>query len=238
MIERRFRAVPGVIDVTGWGGLTKTYDVSIDLAKLENYGLTLTQVLQALNNSNINVGGDLLSIGPQSAVVRGLGLIDSMEDVRNTVLTQNQNNPVLIRDVATVAVGHKPRQGIAGKDKDDDIVQGIVLLRRGTPTLPTLKLVEAEVNKINTTGILPPGVHIEPYYDRTELINITTHTVLHNIVSGIVLIFLVQWIFLGNLRSAIVVATTIPSPFHCPDHHDASRQVPPIFFPSARSTSA
>jgi heavy metal efflux system protein len=210
VIERRFRAVPGVIDVTGWGGLTKTYDVSIDLARLENYGLTLTQVLQALNNSNINVGGDLLSIGPQSAVVRGLGLIDSMEDVRNTVLTQNQNNPVLIRDVATVTVGHKPRQGIAGKDKDDDIVQGIVLLRRGTPTLPTLKLVEAEVNKINTTGILPPGVHIEPYYDRTELINITTHTVLHNIVSGIVLIFLVQWIFLGNLRSAIVVATTIP----------------------------
>jgi cobalt-zinc-cadmium resistance protein CzcA len=210
VVERRFRAVPGVIDVTGWGGLTKTYDVAIDLTKLENFGLTLTQVLQALNNSNINVGGDLLNIGPQSAVVRGLGLIDSMEDVRNTVLAQNQNNPVLVRDVATVSVGHKPRQGIAGKDKDNDIVQGIVLLRRGTPTLPTLKRVEAEVEKMNTTGILPPGVRIEPYYDRTDLIDITTHTVLHNIVTGIILIFLVQWIFLGNLRSAIVVATTIP----------------------------
>jgi cobalt-zinc-cadmium resistance protein CzcA len=210
VIERHFRSVPGVVDVTGWGGLTKTYDIAIDLAKLENYGLTLTQVLQGLNNSNINVGGDLLNIGPQSAVVRGLGLIDSMDDVRNTVLIQNQNNPVLIRDVATVSVGHKPRQGISGKDKDDDIVQGIVLLRRGTPTLPTLKRVEAEVEKMNTTGILPPGVKIVPYYDRTDLIDITTHTVLHNIVTGIILIFLVQWIFLGNLRSAIVVATTIP----------------------------
>lgn len=210
VLDRRFRAVPGVIDVTGWGGLTKTYDVSIDLAKLQNYGLTLTQVLTALNNSNINVGGDLLSIGPQSAVVRGLGLIHSMDDIRNTVLIQNQNNPVLVSDVATVSVGHKPRQGIAGMDKDDDIVQGIVLLRRGTPTLPTLKLVEAEVEKMNTSGVLPPGVHIVPYYDRTDLINVTTHTVLHNIVTGIVLIFLVQWIFLGNLRSAIVVATTIP----------------------------
>ncbi len=210
VLDRRFRAVPGVIDVTGWGGLTKTYDVSIDLAKLQNYGLTLTQVLTALNNSNINVGGDLLSIGPQSAVVRGLGLIHSMDDIRNTVLIQNQNNPVLVSDVATVSVGHKPRQGIAGMDKDDDIVQGIVLLRRGTPTLPTLKLVEAEVEKMNTSGVLPPGVRIVPYYDRTDLINVTTHTVLHNIVTGIVLIFLVQWIFLGNLRSAIVVATTIP----------------------------
>jgi cobalt-zinc-cadmium resistance protein CzcA len=209
VVERRFRAVPGVADITGWGGRTKTYDVTIDLAKLQNFGLTLTQVTQALSNSNINVGGNTLNIGPQSAVVRGVGLIDSMDDIRNTVLVQNQNNPVLISDVATVGVGNVPRLGISGQDKDDDIVQGIVLMRRGAESLPTLKLVEAEVTKLNS-GLLPPGVHLEPYYDRTELIHLTTHTVLHNVATGILLIFIVQWLFLGNLRSAIVVATTIP----------------------------
>jgi cobalt-zinc-cadmium resistance protein CzcA len=209
VVERRFRAVPGVADITGWGGRTKTYDVTIDLAKLQNFGLTLTQVTQALTNSNINVGGNTLNIGPQSAVVRGVGLIDSMDDVRNTVLVQNQNNPVLVSDVATVSVGNVPRLGIAGQDKDDDIVQGIVLMRRGAESLPTLKLVEAEVVKLNS-GLLPPGVHLEPYYDRTDLIDLTTHTVLHNVATGILLIFIVQWLFLGNLRSAIVVATTIP----------------------------
>ncbi len=214
VVERRFRAVPGVVDIAGWGGRTKTYDVTIDLAKLENFGLTLTQVLTALNNSNINVGGNTLNIGPQSAVVRGVGLIDSMNDIRNTVLTQNQNNPVLISDVATVNVGNVPRLGIAGQDKDDDIVQGIVLMRRGAETLPTLKLVEAEVVKLNS-GLLPPGVHLEPYYDRTDLIHLTTHTVLHNVAMGILLIFIVQWLFLGSLRSAIVVAMTIPFALSC-----------------------
>lgn len=210
VIERRFRAVPGVIDITGWGGLTKTYDVTIDLAKLQAYNLTLAQVLQVLNNSNINVGGQTLNIGPQAAVVRGVGLIRSMGEIRNTVLTQNGNTPVLVSDVATISVGHVPRLGISGQDNDDEVVQGIVLMRRGAETLPTLRRVEAEVEKMNTTGILPPGVRLVPYYDRTDLIDVTTHTVLHNIVTGIILIFLVQWIFLGNLRSAIIVAMTIP----------------------------
>ncbi|MGH6794695.1 MAG: efflux RND transporter permease subunit [Methylocella sp.] len=210
VIDRRFRAVPGVIDITGWGGRTKTYAVTIDLAKLQSYNLTLTQVMQALNNSNINVGGETLNIGPQAAVVRGVGQIRSMDEISNTVLAQDGNSPVLIGDVATISVGHVPRLGISGQDGDNDIVQGIVLMRRGAETLPTLRLVEAEVAKINSSGILPPGVHLEPYYDRTDLINVTTHTVLKNMLSGILLIFLMQWIFLGNLRSAIVVAATIP----------------------------
>ena len=210
VIDRRFRAVPGVIDITGWGGLTKTYDVTIELAKLQAYNLTLTQVLQALNNSNINVGGETLNIGPQSAVVRGVGQIRSMDEIRDTVLTQNGNVPVLVSDVATISVGHVPRLGISGQDNEDDVVQGIVLMRRGAETLPTLRLVEAEVAKMNNSGILPPGVRLEPYYDRTDLINVTTHTVLHNVTLGIILVFLVQWLFLGNLRTAIVVATTIP----------------------------
>jgi cobalt-zinc-cadmium resistance protein CzcA len=210
ILERRFKAVPGVVDVTGWGGKTKTYDITVDLEKLTAYGLSLPQLLQALNNANINVGASTMNIGPQAATVRGIGLIDSIDDIRNTVLSASNGTPVLLSDVATVSIGHQPRLGIAGQDGDDDIVQGIILMRRGAESLPTLRLVEDEVQKINSSGILPPGVHVEKIYDRTDLINVTTHTVLHNMVVGIILIFLVQWAFLGNLRSAMVVAATIP----------------------------
>jgi cobalt-zinc-cadmium resistance protein CzcA len=210
VLQRRFKSVPGVIDVTGWGGQTKTYDVTIDLDKLKSYGLTLPQVLQTLNNSNINVGGQTVNIGPQAAIVRGLGLVHSMDDIRNTMLTVSNGAPVLMGDIATVTVGHQPRLGIAGQDDDDDIVQGIVLMHRGEKSTPTIKGVEAEVEKINSGNILPPGVRIQTIYDRTTLIDVTTHTVLHNMIVGILLIFAVQWIFLGNLRSALIVATTIP----------------------------
>jgi heavy metal efflux system protein len=210
VLARRFRAVPGVIDVTGWGGKSKTFDVQIDLNKLNAGGLTLSQVLQVLNNSNINVGGNTVNIGPQSAVVRGIGLIRSIDDIRNTMLSSTNGNPIRVRDIAEVSVGNKPRLGIAGKDDNDDIVQGIVLMRRGQQSLPTIRRVEAEVEKINSLGILPPGVRIERIYDRSDLIKVTTQTVLHNLVFGIVLVFFVQWIFLGDLRSATIVAATIP----------------------------
>src|ERR1700704_1617535 len=178
VLQRRFRAVPGVIDVTAWGGKTKTFELEVDFNKLIAYGLTLPQLLQALNNSNINVGGNTVNIGSQAAVVRGVGLIRSIEDLRNTMLTQSGGNPVLVRDVATVAVGQKPRLGIAGNDAEDDIVQGIVLMRRGEQSMPTIKRVEREVQRINSAGILPPGVRIERIYDRKDLIDITTRTVL------------------------------------------------------------
>lgn len=210
MLERRFKAVPGVIDVNGWGGKSKDYEISINLAKLIRYGLTVPQVLQALNNSNVNVGGQTVNFGQQAAVVRGVGLIHSMDDIRNTMLTVSNGTPVLIGDVATVSISNLPRLGIAGNDKDDDIVQGIVLMRRGEQSTPTIQRVEAELEKINKSGILPPGVHIERIYDRSELISITTHTVIENLLFGIVLIFFVQWVFLGNLRSAIIVIATIP----------------------------
>jgi heavy metal efflux system protein len=210
VLQRRFRAVPGVVDVIGWGGKTKTFELEVDFNKLIAYGLTLPQLLQALNNSNINVGGNTVNIGTQSAVVRGVGLIRSVEDLRNTMLTQSNGNPVLVSDVATVTVGQKPRLGIAGNDADDDIVQGIVLMRRGEQSMPTIKRVEREVERINNANILPPGVRIERIYDRKDLIDITTKTVLHNMAFGIALIFLLQWVFLGNLRSALIVAATIP----------------------------
>jgi heavy metal efflux system protein len=202
--------VPGVIDVTGWGGKTKTFEIEIDRDKLVAFGLTLPQVLQTLNNSNINVGGNTVNIGQQSAVIRGVGLIRSMSDIRNTMLTAANGTPVFMSDIAEIMVGNKPRLGIAGRDEQDDIVQGIVLMRRGQQSLPTIRRVEEEVEKINTSGILPPGVRIDRIYDRSDLINLTTHTVLFNLAFGMILVFFVQWIFLGDLRSALIVSSTIP----------------------------
>jgi heavy metal efflux system protein len=210
VLQRRFRAVPGVVDVIGWGGKTKTFELQVDFNRLVAYGLTLQQLIQTLNNSNINVGGNTVNLGSQAAVVRSVGLIRSIDDLSNTMLTQFGGNPVLIRDVATVTVGNRPRLGIAAKDNDDDIVQGIVLMRRGQQSTPTIQRVKAEVERINNSSILPPGVGIERIYDRQDLINITTSTVLHNMVFGVLLIFLLQWMFLGDLRSALIVAATIP----------------------------
>jgi cobalt-zinc-cadmium resistance protein CzcA len=210
VLERRFKAVPGVIDVSGWGGKTKTYDVDVDKNKLIASGLTLSQVVSVINNSNVNVGGQTVNFGPEAAIVRGVGLIHSPDQLGDTAITTTNGLPVKLRDIATIEVGHLPRLGIAGQDGDDDIVEGIVLMHRGEKSTPTIKGVEDEVKKINTSNILPPGVKIKTIYDRKSLIDVTTTTVLHNMAEGMILIFVVQWLFLGNLRSAIIVATTIP----------------------------
>jgi cobalt-zinc-cadmium resistance protein CzcA len=210
VLQRRFRNVPGVIDVTGWGGKTKTYELQVDFNKLVANGLTLPQLLQAVSNSNINVGGNTVNIGAQSAVVRGVGLIRSIDSLANTMVASPGGTPVLVKDVATVTVGEQPRLGIAGQNQDDDIVQGIVLMRRGEQSSPTIDRVEKLVEQINRSTILPPGVRIERIYDRKDLIETTTRTVLENMVVGITLIVLLQWIFLGDLRSALIVGATIP----------------------------
>src|SRR5690348_5488355 len=210
VLQRRFRTVPGVIDVTGWGGKTKTYELQVDFNKLVANGLTLPQLLQAISNSNINVGGNTVNIGPQAAVVRGVGLIRSVDALADTMVSASGGTPVLVKDVATVSVGEQPRLGIAGENDDDDIVQGIVLMRRGEQSSPTIERVEKLVDSINASSILPPGVRIERIYDRKDLIQTTTRTVLENMSFGIVLIVILQWIFLGDLRSALIVATTIP----------------------------
>jgi heavy metal efflux system protein len=210
VLQRRFKVVPGVIDVTGWGGRTKTYELQVDFNKLVANGLTLPQLLQAVSNSNINVGGNTVNLGSQSAVVRGVGLIRSIDSLANTMISSNGGTAVLVKDVATVSVGEQPRLGIAGEDQDDDIVQGIVLMRRGEQSSPTIARVEALVASINNSTILPPGVRIERIYDRKDLIETTTKTVLENMVLGIVLIVVLQWLFLGDLRSAVIVGATIP----------------------------
>ena len=210
ILLRRLKAVPGVIDVTTWGGKSKTYDITVDLDRLMAYGLTLKQVLDAVNGANSNVGANTINLGPQSAVIRSVGQIRSMDDIAHTMLTVRDNAPITVADVATVTVGHEPRLGVAGHDDDDDVVQGIVLMRRGAETMPTLRGVEREVDRINSSDLLPPGVRVERIYDRSVLVDVTTSTVLHNMVMGVALVFLIQWLFLGDLRSALIVSATIP----------------------------
>ena len=210
VLQRRFKAIPGVVDVTAFGGRAKEFEVAVDLNRLQAQGLTLVQLTTALNNASINVGGQTLNVGQQSAVVRGVGLIRDMDDIRDTLISLVNATPVLVRDVAEVRVSNAPRLGIVGHDDQADIVEGIVLMTRGGESLPTLTRVEAEIDKINASSLLPPDVRIERIYDRSGLIHTTTHTVMHNLVFGVVLVFVVQWLFLGSLMSAIIVAATIP----------------------------
>ncbi len=210
VLQRRFKAIPGVVDVTAFGGKAKEFEVAVDLNRLQAQGLTLVQLTNALNNASINVGGQTLNVGQQSAVVRGVGLIRDMDDIKDTLISLVNGVPVLVRDVADVRVSNAPRLGIVGHDNQPDVVEGIVLMTRGGESLPTLERVEAEIDKINASTVLPPDVKIERIYDRSGLIHTTTHTVMHNLVFGVVLVFVVQWLFLGSLTSAIIVAATIP----------------------------
>lgn len=210
MVERRLKSVPGVIDVTSWGGKTRTYEVEVDNDRLIAQGVTVPQVIAALSRSNANVGGQTINFGPQSAIVRGVGLVQSADQIEKILVGNKGGSPVLVRDVARVKIGFLPRTGISGKDLDDDIVQGIVLMQRGAQSTPTIAAVKAKVAQINDSGLLPLGVKLERIYDRAGLISLTTATVLHNMAEGMALIFLIQWLFLGNLRSALIVAATIP----------------------------
>ncbi|NDU85835.1 MAG: efflux RND transporter permease subunit [Ferrovum sp.] len=221
VLQRRLLTVPGVVQVNSWGGTTKEFDVEADQHKLEAYNVTVPQLVAAIGNANINVGGRTINIGQQSINIRGVGLINTggdldltqgqrVSDVENIVLNQSGGTPVLVKDVAKVTVGYVPRLSKAGRDGDDDVVAAIVVMNRTLQTNEVVARVKAEVEKINHDGTLPPGVKIVPFYDRSSLVNVTTHTVLHNLIFGCVLVFLIQWIFLGDLRSAIIVGVNIP----------------------------
>jgi cobalt-zinc-cadmium resistance protein CzcA len=209
------------VQVNTWGGTTKEYDVEVDLHKLDAYNVTLPQVISAIGNANINVGGRTINVGQQSVNIRGVGLMDSggaadltqgykVQDIENVLLFQSNGVPVFVKDVAKVSVGYVPRLGKAGRDHDDDVVAAIVIMNRTLHTNDVVARVRAEIEKINSDGSLPAGVKLVPFYDRTTLVAVTTSTVLHNLVYGCLLIFLIQWIFLGDLRSAIIVGVNIP----------------------------
>ena len=210
VLQRRFKRIPGVIDVVGWGGKLRAYDVVIDNDRLAAHGVSVGQVLAALGKSDGNVGGQTINFGAQAAIVRGVGLIQSVSGIQNVLVGTANGQPILLKDVAHIQIGNAPRLGIAGYNNDDDIVQGTVLMQRGAQSMPTIEAVQKEVAEINVSGILPPGVHLDRIYDRSDLIHLTIHTVLENLLGGIALIFILQWVFLGNLRTAIIVAATIP----------------------------
>jgi len=221
ILQRRLLTVPGVVQVNTWGGTTKQYDIDVDLDKLDAYNVTLPQVISAIGNANINVGGRTINIGQQSVNVRGVGLMDSggaldltqgyrVEDIENVLLSQTNGVPVFVKDVAKVSVGYVPRLGKAGRDKEDDVVAAIIIMNRTLHTNDVVARVRAAIGKINSDGTLPPGVRLVPFYDRTTLVAVTTSTVLHNLTFGCLLIFFIQWVFLGDLRSAIIVGANIP----------------------------
>jgi heavy metal efflux system protein len=221
IVLRRLMTIPGIAAVNSWGGPTKEFQVEVDPHKLEAYSVTVPQLLGALGNGNLNVGGREIRIGQQSINIRGVGLINDggaddltkgyrVDDIQNIVLSQENGVPVLVKDVGKVSVGYRPRLGILGRDQQDDVVGAIVVMRRTEKTADMIPKVKAEIDKLNRDGSLPPGVKVLPFYDRSSLISLTTHTVLHNLIFGCLLVFLIQWIFLGNLRSAIIVGINIP----------------------------
>ena len=208
-VRREFRRIPGVIDVTAFGGTTKEYHVDIDPGRLISYGVNLSQVMSALANSNANVGGSYLTIGPQSYNIRGLGLINGIADIENVMVAEKNGTPIFIRNLGNVAVGSRVRLGKVGIDDRDDVVEGVVLLQRGYKALNVLEKVRGKVEDLNTWK-LPAGVKVKTFYDRTALIHTTVETVTDILISGVVLVFIILFIFLGHFRAAMIVALTIP----------------------------
>jgi cobalt-zinc-cadmium resistance protein CzcA len=208
-LQRQFKQVRGVIDVTAYGGTTKEYHVEVDPRSLIQYNVTLAQVLNALTNSNANVGGNYLTLGEQSFNVRGVGLMKDLNDIADVVVAEKAGTPIYIKNIAKVDVGQRVRLGQVGIDDRNDVLEGVVLLQRGAKATPTLQRVQKKVEALNQ-GKLPAGVHLRTFYDRTELINITVTTVLEVLAGGMVLVFLILFVFLGNIRAALIVALTVP----------------------------
>jgi cobalt-zinc-cadmium resistance protein CzcA len=214
ILERQFRQVPGVIDVTSFGGETKEYHVEVDPYRLRGHAVTLPNVISSIQNANQNVGGQRLFMGEQSYDVRGVGLLGArnppVHDIESVVVAEQKGTPVRIRDIADVDIGHAPRLGIVGYDESPDIVQGIILMRYGGETPSTLEGIHKRVDYIRANHILPPGMDIQPYYDRGALVKVTTHTVLENLVVGMALVTTILLIFLGHSRAALITAINIP----------------------------
>ena len=236
VLDRQYRQVPGIADSSSFGGTVKTYQVTVAPTALERYGLTLSQVQSAIASSNANVGGTFLRLGSESLDVRGVGLMGGgtdpmadldrspekavrqvrereeakLRDIRDVVITAANGVPITVGRVGTVHITHEPRLGRVGMNDDDDVVQSLVFKYRGVHSLPVLRDVEAKTEEINTSGVLPPGMRVEPYYDQTGFIHLTTETVFHNLALGMGLVAVVLLLFLGNVRAAVIVALTVP----------------------------
>ena len=208
-ISRSLKMVPGVADVVSFGGFIKQYQVTVDTARMKGYGVTLQQVFTALGRGNANAGGSFLEQGEQQYLIRGIGMLRSPDDIGNVVVAERKGTPLLIRDIAAVEISTMPRQGIVGKDGNDEIVSGIVLMRKGENPSDVLRAVKDRVAGLNAS-VLPQSIRIAPFYDRTTLISTTLTTVFHNLLEGALLVTLVLYLFLGNVRSAAIVSFVIP----------------------------
>src|ERR1700684_358078 len=218
VVEKNFKSVPDVVDVASFGGPTREYQVRIDPDKLIAYGLSVSQVEQQLTNNNANAGGSFIEAGLQQVNVREVGMVKNIHDIENTVITAKNGTPIRVKDIAVVAQGPKIRLGQFAKAirhengkliDNDDVVSGIALLRKGADADTALQGIHKKVEELNTT-ILPKGVTVVPLIDRSDLVRYTTHTVLDNLRDGIILVVIILFIFLGNVRGAIIVALTIP----------------------------
>jgi cobalt-zinc-cadmium resistance protein CzcA len=218
VLEKQFKSVPNVVDVASFGGPTREYQVRVDPNKLISYGLSIAQVEQQLSNNNTNGGGSFIEEGLQQINVRTVGQVKTVRDIEDTVITTKNGTALRVKDIAVVAQGPKVRLGQFGRAihrqdgkiiDNDDVVSGIVLLRKGADSDATLEAIHAKTQDLNER-LLPPGVKVVPFLDRSELLHLTTHTVMHNLTEGIILVSVILFLFLGNIRGALIVTLTIP----------------------------
>src|SRR5450631_674811 len=218
VLLKQFKSIPNVVDVSDFGGTVREYQVRVDPAKLVSYGISIGQVEQQLSNNNINAGGSFVEVGMQQMNVRALGLFSTVHDIEQTMLTTKSGTPLRVKDIADVVQGPKIRLGHMARANhmedgriidEPDVIQGIVLLRKGAEEEPTLAAIHRKVDQLNN-GILPPGVKVVPMLDRSDLLHLTLHTVMHNLIEGMVLVSIILFLFLFNARAALIVALTIP----------------------------
>jgi cobalt-zinc-cadmium resistance protein CzcA len=209
VVSRRLKMIPGVADVVSFGGFIKQYEVTVNTTRMKSYNVTLQQVFTALGRGNANAGGSFLEQGEQQYLIRGIGMLRSADDIGDIVVTQHNGTPLLIKDIAEVVTSAVPRQGLVGQDDEDEIVSGIVLMRKGENPSEVLTAVKSAVDAVNASA-LPKPARIVPFYDRTQLIDTTLHTVFRNLLEGAVLVTIVLFLFLGNIRAAGIVAIVIP----------------------------
>ncbi|MGI4874850.1 MAG: efflux RND transporter permease subunit [Janthinobacterium lividum] len=209
VIERNLKAVPGVADVNSFGGEVKSYEISVNPSKLQDFSLTPLDLYTAVQRSNINVGGDVINEGQQNYVVRGVGLLNNISDINNTVIKTVNNAPILVKDVAQVSESALPRLGRVGRGTNDDMVEGIVVMRKGENPSEVIKLLQAKVELLNDK-ILPPDVKISTFYDRQQLIDFSTETVIHNLTEGMIFVTVIVFLFMADWRTTVIVSIIIP----------------------------
>src|ERR1700733_13521727 len=209
VVEREIRAVPGVADVNSFGGEVKTYQITIDPQKAVQYNVTPLQLFDAVSKSNVNVGGDVIDQSGQAYVVRGIGLLNNIDEIRNIVINNIKGTPIYVKTIAEVTESALPRLGQVGRDKDPDVVEGIVVMRKGENPSVVIKNLKQKIKDLNGK-ILPDDVKIKPFYDREDLVNFATHTVLHNMTEGIIFVPVIVFLFMADWRTTLIVSLIIP----------------------------